>query len=75
MKIEEHIQFWIESADNDLDTAQKLFEVSDFNLEVRYPEYKREFQKKCTSEFCDEKFIKIKEHYKWLKSQLKSGKS
>jgi HEPN domain-containing protein len=134
MKIEEHIQFWIESADNDLDTAQKLFEaekfdwclflghlvlekalkahyvqdnenqmpprihnlvklaektriplseenrvffdeVSDFNLQVRYPEYKREFQKKCTSEFCDEKFTKIKEHYKWLKSQLKSGKS
>lgn len=134
MKIEEHIQFWIESADNDLDTAQKLFEaekfdwclflghlvlekalkahyvqdnenqmpprihnlvklaekthiplseenrvffdeVSDFNLEVRYPEYKKEFQRKWTKEFCEEKFTKIKEHYKWLKSQLKSGKS
>jgi HEPN domain-containing protein len=134
MKIEEHIQFWIDGADNDLDTAEKLFaadkfdwclflghlvlekalkahyvkdnenqapprihnlvklaentriplsqekkvffdEVSDFNLEVRYPGYKREFQRKCTREFCEEKFTKIKEHYNWIKFQIKSEKS
>ena len=132
MDIKEHIEFWIESAENDLDTAEKLFaagkydwclflghlvlekalkahfvkdnenqmpprvhnlvklaenihitlnedlklffdEVTDFNLEVRYPGYKREFQRKCTKEFCEEKFFKIKEHYKWLKSQIKSA--
>ena len=131
MKIENHIQYWMDSADDDLDTAEKLFsvekfdwclflghlvlektlkahyvqdnenqmpprihnlvklakktclplnedlilfldEVSDFNLEVRYPEYKREFQKRCTREFCETRFLKIKEHYKWLKSQLRS---
>ncbi len=134
MKIEEHIQFWIDGADNDLDAAEKLFEaekfdwclflghlvlekalkahyvkdnenqmpprihnlvklaektriplseekkvfldeVSDFNLEVRYPEYKREFQRKCTREFCEQKLTKIKEHYTWLKSLIKSAKS
>ena len=131
MKIENHIQYWMDSADDDLDTAEKLFsvekfdwclflghlvlektlkahyvqdnenqmpprihnlvklakktclplnedlilfldEVSDFNLEVRYPEYKKEFQKRCTREFCETRFSKIKEHYKWLKSQLRS---
>jgi HEPN domain-containing protein len=131
MKLEEHIQYWLGSADDDLDTAEKLFavekydwclflghlilekalkahyvqdndnempprihslvklakkthlvldeelilfldEVSDFNLEVRYPEYKKEFQQKCTREFCEAKFSKIKEHYRWLKSQIKS---
>ena len=127
MKIEEHIKFWIDSADNDLDTAEKLYEAdkfdwclflghlvleealkahyvkdnenrmaprihnlvklaektnvalsenlqvfldeaTDFNLEVRYPGYKREFQKKCTREFCDEKFFKVKDiKYQQLK--------
>jgi hypothetical protein len=54
----------------------KLFldEVTDFNLEVRYPGYKREFQRKCTREFCEKKFSKIKERYKWLKSLLKYEK-
>jgi hypothetical protein len=48
MNIEEHIQFCIDGADNDLDAAEKLFE---------------------------EKFTKIKEHYKWVKSQIKFAKS
>jgi len=133
MKIEEHIKFWLESADGDLDTAEKLFtvekydwclflghlvlekalkahyvkdnenkmpprshnlvklaektslklteekksflhEVTDFNLEVRYPSYKKEFQKKCTREFCEPKLSEIKENYKWLKSQIKYEK-
>jgi len=131
MKIEEHIQFWIDSADSDLDTAEALFaaekydwslflghlvlekalkahyvkdnenqmpprihnlvklaektqitvteelkeffdRVTDFNSEVRYPGYKREFQKKCTKEFCGKEFTKIQESYKWLKSLIKS---
>lgn len=133
MKVEEHIQFWLENAESDLDTAEKLFnvekyewclflghlalekllkahyvkdngnrlpprihnllklaentviyltdkqrtfldEVTDFNLEVRYPGYKKEFQRKCTREFCEDKFSKIKEYYRWLKYQIKSGK-
>ena len=55
----------------------KLFldEVNDFNLEVRYPEYKKEFYKTCTKEFAEAYFKKIKEHYKWIKSLLKSKNS
>ena len=131
MKIEHHIEFWLDSADHDLDTAESLFtagkydwclflghlvlekalkalyvrdndnqmpprshnlvklaekttlplsdelklfldEVTDFNLEVRYPEYKREFYKICTKEFCEKKLSKIKESYLWMKSLIKS---
>ncbi len=134
MKVEEHVKFWLDGAEHDLETAESLFaaekfdwclflghlvlektlkavyvrdndnrtpprlhslvrlaektalplteelklsfdEVTDFNLEVRYPQYRSEFRKKCTKVFCEEKFNKIKEHYKWLKSQLESGPS
>jgi HEPN domain-containing protein len=130
MKIDEHINYWLNSADHDLDTAESLFsagkydwclflghlvlekglksfyvkdnenrmppkthnlvklaekttiplnaelklfldEVNDFNLEVRYPEYKQEFFKTCTKKFTEEYLNKIKEHYKWIKSLLK----
>jgi len=130
MKIDEHINYWLNSADHDLDTAESLFsagkydwclflghlvlekglksfyvkdnenrmppkthnlvklaekttiplnaelklfldEVNDFNLEVRYPEYKQEFYKTCTKKFAEEYLNRIKEHYKWIKSLLK----
>ena len=130
MKIDEHIKYWLNSADHDLDTAEsllsagkydwclflghlvlekglkafyvkdnenrmppkthnlvklaekttipldaeiKLFldEVNDFNLEVRYPEYKQEFYKTCTKKFAEEYLNRIKEQYKWIKSLLK----
>lgn len=134
MKIDDHIEFWLNSADHDLETAESLFsakkfdwclflghlvlekalkafyvkdnenrfppkthnllklaeettiplnddvklfldEVNDFNLEVRYPEYKQEFYKTCTKKFAEEYFKKIKEHYQWIKSLLKSKNS
>ena len=130
MRIDEHINYWLNSADHDLDTAESLFsagkydwclflghlvlekglksfyvkdnenrmppkthnlvklaekttiplnaelklfldEVNDFNLEVRYPEYKQEFYKTCTKKFAEEYLNRIKEHYKWIKSLLK----
>jgi HEPN domain-containing protein len=130
MKVDDHIKYWLNSADHDLDTAESLFsagkydwclflghlvlekglkafyvkdnknrmppkthnlvklaekttipmtaelklfldEVNDFNLEVRYPEYKQEFYKTCTKEFAKNYINKIKEHYKWIKSLLK----
>jgi len=130
MKIEEHIKYWVESAEHDLDSAESLFaagkddwslfighlvlekilkalyvqdnqnqlppkthnlvklaentnialnddqkyfldEVNDFNLEVRYPEYRREFYKKCTQDFAEPYFVRIKEMFQWIKSHLK----
>lgn len=130
MTIDEHINYWLDSAAHDLDTAEHLFksgkydwclfighlvlektlkamfvfknnnkvppkmhnlvklaaiakinlnqeqeiflgDVNDFNLEARYPDYKQEFYKKCTKTFTERYFSKIKEYYKWLKSQIK----
>jgi len=134
MKIDEHIKYWLNSADHDLDAAESLFaagkfdwclflghivlekalkahyvkdndnrlppkihnlvklaekttiplnieqkiffdEVNDFNIEIRYPEYKQEFYKLCTKEYAEKYFNKIKEQYKWIKSLLKPEES
>lgn len=130
MKIEDHIQYWLDSAAHDWDTAENLFstgrydwclfighlvlektlkaifvqdndnrlppkthnliklaenthidltedqkifldEVNDFNLEVRYPQFKNEFHKKCTQPFTEYYFKQIESTAKWLKSQIK----
>jgi len=36
-------------------------EVTSFNLEVRYPDYKRKFNEKCTKEFASNYLSRIKE--------------
>ncbi len=56
-----------------LDEKKKitLDQINDFNLEVRYPEYKNEFYKTCTKDYAEKHFKNIKELYQWLKSQLK----
>ncbi len=52
---------------------EKLLDrVNDFNLEVRYPEYRREFYKLCTRKFAYNYFTQIKEFSKWLTSQIES---
>ena len=53
-----------------LDQQLFLDEVNDFNLEVRYPEYRSEFYKFCTQEFAESYFIRIKEFVSWLRSQI-----
>jgi HEPN domain-containing protein len=129
LEIQEHIGYWLDSANHDWDTVQSLFgaakydwclfighlvlekilkalyvqannnqlppkthnlvklarlskldlsmeqeilldEVNDFNLEVRYPQYKSEFYKKCTRKFSTEYYQKINEMMIWLKSQI-----
>ena len=129
MNIQEHVSYWLDSANNDLGAAEQLFlsarydwclfighlvvektlkayfvykndnkippkthnllklaeasnlllsegqqifldEVNDFNLEVRYPEYRNEFYRLCTKEFTEGYFTRIKEFAIWLKSQI-----
>jgi HEPN domain-containing protein len=57
----------------ELSDNQKIFldEVNDFNLEARYPDYKMEFYQRCTLEYCKHYFLKIKEFFEWLKSQIR----
>jgi HEPN domain-containing protein len=134
MNIEDHIQFWLDGADHDLDVAESLFsagkydwclflaqlviekalkavyvrdnnnqlpprthnlvrlaetthlqfdneqkeflsEITDYNLEVRYPTYARDFYKQCTEAFAAKKFDDIKEIYRWITSRIQSEKS
>lgn len=44
-----------------------LILISSFNIEVRYPDMKRSFRKKCTEEYTLEQMGNIKEIFKWLK--------
>jgi HEPN domain-containing protein len=44
-----------------------LIRITAFNIEARYPDYKREFRKKCTAEFTAAELKKIQEVFAWLK--------
>lgn len=58
-----------------IDEKQIFFdEVNDFNLEVRYPDYKNKFFNCCTKAFAEDYFTKIKENYHWLKSLVEFKK-
>ena len=131
MEINEHIRFWLDSADHDLEAAESLLvsgkfdwclflghlvlekalkaayvrdndnqmpprthnlvkiaeatkltidentrvfldEVTAFNLEVRYPDYRKDFFKRCTLDFSEDKLSQIKEFLQWLKNNLPS---
>lgn len=61
------------SAGIQLDESEKnLFDIiTSFNIEARYPDYKKEFYKKCNPEFTSGYLEKIKETRLWLLNQLK----
>jgi HEPN domain-containing protein len=52
------------------DNLEFLEEVSDYNLEARYPDDKLSFNKKCTAEFTEKKLKQIEEVKKWLLLQF-----
>lgn len=45
-----------------------LIRITAFNLEARYPDYKKKFRKKCTKHFTTQELDRIHEVFKWLKS-------
>ncbi len=53
-----------------VDQESFLEEVTDFNLEARYPDIKLSFYKKCTEDFTRQYFQRIKEFYQWLLPML-----
>ncbi|GJQ59699.1 MAG: HEPN domain-containing protein [Candidatus Scalindua sp. AMX11] len=130
MTKEEHIKYWLESAQHDLESAESIFDsgrydwwlfighlalekilkaifvekndnnvppkvhnlvrlaelsrielgenqkffldqITDFNIQIRYPDYKLEFYKRCSTEYTKEYLTKIKEFYAWFSSLLK----
>ena len=47
---------------------QILFaEITEFNIETRYWDYKRKFYRKCTRNFATNYIVKIQELQQWLK--------
>ncbi len=52
------------------DNLELLEEISDFNLEARYPDDKLSFFRKCTIEFTENKLKQIEEVRKWLLRQF-----
>lgn len=47
-----------------------LSEVSDFNMESRYPDEKNQFARKCDRKFAMHYLTRIKEMHSWLKKQI-----
>jgi len=47
-----------------------LDEISTFNLNARYDNYKQDFQKKCTKEFTIERISRIENIRLWLMNQF-----
>ncbi|MCD6271591.1 MAG: HEPN domain-containing protein [Deltaproteobacteria bacterium] len=64
-----------EKADLELndENLELLEEVSDFNLEARYPDDKFSFYKKSTSEFTENKLKQIEGLKKWLLQKLQQS--
>lgn len=54
------------------DDQKNLFDIiTSFNIEARYPDYKKEFYKQCDSYFTNAHVEKIREIRLWLLEQLK----
>ncbi len=47
-----------------------LAEITSFNIEARYNDYRRRFFKKATKEYTEKYFRKAKDIYLWLKRKL-----
>ena len=48
----------------------QLAEFTEFHLESRYPDDKKEFYEKCTEVFADRKFKEMEDVYQWLIRKL-----
>lgn len=57
-----------EKAKLDLSETQKIFldEVTTFNIQARYPDFKNRFYRKATRDFTEKYLVKIKEFKEWM---------
>ncbi len=51
----------------------QLAEFTEFHLESRYPDDKKEFYEKCTKEFAHQKFREMEDVYQWLIRKLETS--
>ncbi len=61
-----------EKASIEISGEQESFleEVTDFNIEARYPDIKMSFIKRCTKEYTEDYFNRIKDFFTWLKTLI-----
>jgi HEPN domain-containing protein len=57
----------------DDETEKKLTTITAFNLESRYPDFKRSFRQICTPEYTATQMAVIEGLMQWLRSQLPSN--
>lgn len=57
----------------DDETTEQLITVTAFNLEARYPDFKRAFRQVCTPEYTARQMVMIKDLLTWLRCQLPSS--
>lgn len=64
-----------EKIELELSEKQKILldTISDFNMNARYDDYKREFYAKCTEAYTSKQIKNIEEVREWLKNQLTMG--
>jgi HEPN domain-containing protein len=53
------------------DQTVLLRRVTDYNIQARYPDWKLEFKKRCTREFCQGELKQIENLGQWLRTMLK----
>lgn len=61
--------------DVDENRAEELTTITAFNLEARYPDFKRAFRQVCTPEYTAKQMGIIEELMQWARSQLPSSKA
>ena len=49
--------------------------VNEFNLEARYPDYKKKFKDICTQDFADKYLTEIKKLHQWIQDQAQKLRS
>ena len=52
------------------DLKKKLAVITSFNMQARYPAYKKAFYAKCTREYCRDRLNDIEEARSWLTKHL-----
>ena len=51
-------------------TLNALVTITGFNIESRYPDFRRSFRKKCTRDFTMDHMREIHRIFKWFRSLL-----
>jgi HEPN domain-containing protein len=50
--------------------TEALIAITAFNIEGRYPDFKRTFRRMCTSQYATHHITTIKEIFQWVRSQM-----